>query len=317
MPVLCRATDRCPQRDARVTFRIHLLAISSLLGVLGCVDAEPRSDDGAIVDDLGRAVTVDAPPSRIVALVPSITDLILALGESDRLVARTRYDTDPRLAALPAVGGGLDPNIEAIIGLRPDLVIVWPSADQPLIGHLEATGIAVYGAGSQSLEDQERHTRQIGRLLGIAGRVDSLLAYIDSSFAALAMALADVPVVSALYVAWHDPPMTTGPGTFVDSIMTVAGGRNVFDDATADWPQVNMEEIVTRDPDVLILPVPDAGDSATIAWVHLTPGWRDLRAVKTGKLLLVDSELFSRPGPRIIDAATQLAELLHPGMIGP
>jgi iron complex transport system substrate-binding protein len=175
----------------------------------------------------------------------------------------------------------------------------------------------VYGAGSQSLEDQARHTRQIGQLLGIELRADSLLAHIDSSFAALAAALDGVPEVSALYVAWHDPPMTTGPGTFVDSIMSVAGGRNIFDDATADWPQVNMEEIVTRDPDVLILPVPDVRDSVTIAWVHLTPGWRDLRAVRTGKILLVDSELFSRPGPRIIDAAIQLAELLHPGMTGP
>ena len=143
------------------------------------------------------------------------------------------------------------------------------------------------------------------------------MADIDRSFAALATTLDGVPVVSALYVAWHDPPMTTGPGTFVDSIMTVAGGHNVFDDATSDWPQVNMEEIVTRDPDVLILPVPDVRDSATIAWVHLTPGWRDLRAVRTGKILLVDSELFSRPGPRIIDAAIQLAELLHPGAAGP
>ena len=298
-------------------FRLRLLAISSLLGVLACGDAELRSDDGAIVDDLGRTVTVDAPPSRIVALVPSVTDLIVALGESDRLVARTRYDTDPRLAALPAVGGGLDPNIEAIVGLRPDLVIAWPGADQPFIGQLEAAGIAVYGAGSQSLEDQERHTRQIGRLLGVERRADSLLAHIDSSFAALATALAGVSVVSALYVAWHDPPMTTGPGTFVDSIVTVAGGRNVFDDATTDWPQVNMEEIVSRDPDVLIVPVPSTSDSGAIAWVHQTPGWRDLRAVRTGRVLLVDSELFSRPGPRIIDAARQLAELLHPGVTGP
>lgn len=298
-------------------FRLRLLTISSLVGVSACAGAQPPPADGAIVDDLGRTVTVDSPPSRIVALVPSITDLILALGESDRLVARTRYDTDPRLAALPAVGGGLDPNIEAIIALRPDLVVVWPGADQPLIGQLDAAGIAVYGAGSQSLEDQERHTRQIGRLLGVEARADSLLAHLDSSFAALAAALAGVPVVSALYVAWHDPPMTTGPGTFVDSIMSVAGGRNIFDDATSDWPQVNMEEIVSRDPDVLILPVPVTGDSGAIAWVHQTPGWRDLRAVRTGRVLLVDSELFSRPGPRIIDAANQLAELLHPGVTGP
>ena len=295
----------------------RLLTISSLVGVSACAGAQPPPADGAIVDDLGRTVTVDSPPSRIVALVPSITDLILALGESDRLVARTRYDTDPRLAALPAVGGGLDPNIEAIIALRPDLVVVWPGADQPLIGQLDAAGIAVYGAGSQSLEDQERHTRQIGRLLGVEARADSLLAHLDSSFAALATALAGVPVISALYVAWHDPPMTTGPGTFVDSIMSVAGGRNIFDDATSDWPQVNMEEIVSRDPDVLILPVPVTGDSGAIAWVHQTPGWRDLRAVRTGRVLLVDSELFSRPGPRIIDAANQLAELLHPGVTGP
>ena len=306
-----------PQRAARVTLPVRLLAIGALLVVLACTGGEPPPGDGAIVDDLGRTVTVESPPGRIVALVPSVTDLILALGEGDRLVARTRYDTDPRLAALPAVGGGLDPNIEAIIGLRPDLVIAWPGADQPLIGQLEAAGIAVYGAGSQSLADQQRHTRQIGRLLGIEARADSLLARIDSSFTELATALAGTPVVSALYVAWHDPPMTTGPGTFVDSIMTLAGGLNVFRDAAADWPQVNMEEVVLRDPDVLILPVAATSDSGAIAWVHQTPGWRDLRAVRTGRVLLVESELFSRPGPRIIDAARQLAGLLHPGVTLP
>lgn len=297
-------------------FRTSLLAISSLLSVMACTGAEPQSGDGTVIDDLGRTVTVESPPERIVALVPSVTDLIVALGESDRLIARTRYDADSRLADLPAVGGGLDPNVEAIVGLRPDLVVAWPSADQPLIGHLEAAGITVYGAGSQSLEDQERHTRQIGRLLNIDDRADSLLAHLDSSFAALASTLAGVPAVSALYVAWHDPPMTTGPGTFVDSVITVAGGRNIFDDSAADWPRVNMEEIVSRDPDVLILPVSVVSDSGAIAWVHRTPGWSDLRAVKTGRVLLVDSELFSRPGPRIIDAATQLAELLHPEVTG-
>lgn len=288
-----------------------------LLGASGCTGTERPATAGTVVDDFGRNVILAQPPDRIVALVPSVTDLILALGEGDRLVARTRYDTDPRLANLPVVGGGLDPNIESIVGLRPDLVVAWPSADQPLVGHLEAAGITVYGAGSHSLEDQVRHTLQLGQLLGVSARAESLLATQDSTLAQLARAVIDAPVTTALYVAWHDPPMTTGPGTFVDSIMTLARARNVFHDTDGEWPQVNMEEIVARDPDVLIIPVASTSDSVAIAWVDQTPGWRDLRAVRSGRVLLVDSELFSRPGPRIVEAANQLVRQLHPDLVAP
>ena len=136
------------------------------------------------------------------------------------------------------------------------------------------------------------------------------MAHFDSSFASLKTTVAGVPALTALYVTWHDPPMTTGPGTFIDSIITVAGGQNIFSAATGDWPQVSMEEIVRRDPDVVILPV-NLGDPS-VAWLDKTPGWRDLRAVRTDRVLLVDTDLFSRPGPQVVEAAIQLARLLHP-----
>ena len=106
--------------------------------------------------------------------------------------------------------------------------------------------------------------------------------------------------------------MTAGPGSFIDEIITLAGGRNVFEDAAMEWPQVSMEEILQRDPDALILPVKDVSDSTSIAWVGKTVGWKELRAVREGRLLLVDTELFNRPGPGVVRAANQLARLLHP-----
>jgi iron complex transport system substrate-binding protein len=286
-----------------------------ILLVVACTGRE-RNTPGAIVDDMDRAITVAAPPERIISLVPSVTDLLVALGTADRLVARTRFDGGAALEHLPDVGGGLDPNIEAVVGLQPDLVIVWPSPDQPLIAQLDAIGIPVYGAGSQTLDDLARHTAQLGRLLHVEPQADSLQLEQTERFDRLATVLEGIEPVTALYVAWHDPPMTTGRGTFVDSILTASASHNVFDDATTDWPRVSLEELLKRDPDVVVLPVRDPTDRAAADWIHRSPGWRELRAVRTGRVMLVETELFSRPGPRVAEAAWQLARMLHPTAFG-
>jgi iron complex transport system substrate-binding protein len=284
-----------------------------LLPVLACAGTgDGVENQPVLVDDLGQAHTIGTPPKRIVSLIPSMTELVLMLGVGDRLVGRTDFDNDPRVAQLPSVGGGLDPSIEALVALEPELVIAWPGGDLPLATHLENMGIGMYAAEIQSLDDLRRHTVQLGRLLGAGPEAHMFLSGLDSSLAKLDSATMGLDRPTALYVVWHDPPMTAGPGTFLDEVITLAGGRNIFGDAAIDWPQISMEEILKRDPDALILPVKDVHDTTSIAWVYQTVGWKNLRAVRDGRLLLVDTELFNRPGPGVVLAANQLAQLLHP-----
>ncbi len=284
----------------------------------GCrTDANDREETpdaaGFVMDDLGRAVPVDSPAERVVSLLPSMTELVLALGASERLLARTRHDRDPRVEALPSLGDGMNPSLEALGRLRPDLVIAWADGgDRAVVERLEALGIQVYAAKSQTVEEILRHTDHIGRLLGLEDRADSLRGAMEEGLSEVSIRVADVEPVSVLYVVWHDPPVTTGSGTYLDALITAAGGRNAFADAGGGWPRVSVEEIVRRDPDVIIAGGAHDGTQPEPSWLHELPGWRSLRAVEEGGILVVDADLFNRPGPRVVEAARTLAAFLHP-----
>ncbi|NIP56918.1 MAG: ABC transporter substrate-binding protein [Gemmatimonadetes bacterium] len=258
-------------------------------------------------------MALDGPPSRVVSLLPSLTELVLALGEGERLVARTRYDRDPRVRDLPSVGGGLRPNLETIGRLLPDLVLTWADeGDDRLVDRLEALHIPVYSADSQTLIDIRRHTKNLGRMLDVEKRADRLLDSIDQGLAQIRSRVDGVERPTVFYVVWLDPPTTAGPKTYLDSLISIAGGTNAFFDAPARWPQVSLEEVLRRDPDVVVLATRHDGSPAESTWIHERSGWRSLTAVRRDRVLVVDADLFNRPGPRVVEAARTLAKFLHP-----
>ncbi len=263
-----------------------------------------------------RAAPGASPPTRIVSLLPSATDLVVALGAGDRLVARTEYDTDSSLARLPSVGQGMTPNWEVLTALRPDLVIVWPDHESPPeLGELARLGVRIYTPHTEGLADVAQTARELGHLLGREPAAESLVTSLDTNLAAVRRAVQGLPQPTVFYVVWHDPPMTTGPGTFIDEIIRAAGGRNLFHDAPAPWPQVSLEVALRRQPDVLVVPRGEKG--LNLDWLQTASGWRELRAVREGRVLRVDADLFNRPGPRVADAARALAALLHPEAFPP
>jgi len=283
-----------------------------------CVDGAGQScpeGPGAVVDDAGRTVDLPAPARRVISLIPATTELIVALGVTDRLLARTDYDTDPALAALPSVGQGLTPSVEWLVSLAPDLVIAWPDAQsRSVVGRLDALGIPTYGARIERIDDALSTIRRIGILLGLDARADSLARDVEAQLAEVGRAVEGRPRPSVFYVVWFDPPRTAGPGTFVDDLITLAGGTNIFADAPTGWPQVGLEEVVRRQPDVVIVPVGE-GNGASLERLRTTPGWSALRAVREGRVYEVDAEIFNRPGPRIGEVARRLATLLHPASL--
>lgn len=284
---------------------VRSVGLALLLSAISCAGRDTPSDEAR------------GPTRRVVSLIPSVTEVIQALGAGDRLVARTDYDTDPALADLPSVGRGLTPSLERLTMLQPDLVVSWPdNISRSITTRLADLGIDVYTPEIQTLADMYETTRALGRRLGTEGAADSLVDGIRNELQALRAALEGRPPRTVFYIVWYDPPTTAGPGTYIHELIEIAGGTNAFADARALWPQVSLEEVVRRQPDMLIVPK-GTGLDLDVKRLHTSVGWRDLRAVREGRIAEVDAELFGRPGPRVGEAARRLARILHPEAFEP
>ena len=291
-----------------VLFSILLLLLAA------CTGRTDRPATGAAItltDDAGHTVPLAAPAQRVISLVPSVTETIIALDAGDRIVGRTEYDRDSSLAAVPLIGRGLSPSIEAMIALHPDLVVVWASDKRgDLRGQLEKAKIPVLALEVQDTTDAFRVVGLMGWALGREAAGGMLLDSLRASLKATASIARQRSRRRVFYVVYNDPPMTAGPGTFIDQLLDIAGADNVFSDAASRWPTVSLEEVVKRDPDIVVLPV---GEMSAQVGERLrnTAGWRDLRAVKNGCLALVDADLVNRPGTNVAIAARRLEVLLH------
>ena len=256
-------------------------------------------------DDAGRIIRLSRPARRIVSLVPSVTESIVAMGERERLIARTDYDRGTALSGLPSVGGGLDPSPEALLALDPDLVIAWRTArPESYRDLLQDAGIPVYSAVIEDTSDVFRIYERLGTLLGIEPAADRLAGRLRDTLAAVA---ADRPAghpPSVLYVLPGSPPRTAGPDTFVAQLLEIAGGRLPFPELRERWPEVSLEAVVERQPDIVVVPIDSGQDLRGL--LEGRPGWSELEAVRSGRVVGVDGDLFSRPGPRLGEAAREL-----------
>jgi iron complex transport system substrate-binding protein len=266
----------------------------------------------SVVDDAGRTITLDAPAHRVISMIPAQTEIVKILGGVDRLVARTQWDKDTALSRLPSTGNALTPSVEWLTAQHPDLVIAWPDNDsRNVIEQLRPLGIPVYSSRVESLTEITSMIRRIGTLLGTDARADSLVRSIDAQLDSVRASVAGLPRPLVLYALSTDPPMAAGGSTFVGQVIEAAGGTNLFADVKQLWPQVSLEEIVRRQPDVILLPIGETG-SGSARNLQRAAGWRDLRAVKEGRVYEVDADLFHRPGASVGIAARTAAALLHP-----
>jgi len=278
--------------------------------------ASPADSAVSLVDDAGRRVTLPHPARRIVALVPSVTETVVALGAADRLVGRTDFDKGPAVAHLPSIGGGLDPSIETLVSLKPDLVLGWETSGRPeLRDRLTALGIPVFSIKTEDTTDVFRALRNVGRLTGRTAVADSLSASLRRELDQVRASVAGAARPTVFYMAWNDPPLTAGPKTFISQVIELAGGRNVFADATALWPTVSLEEIVRRQPEYVVVPLGE--QPSRVAAMKRAPGWRELRALQEGRAVQVPADVVNQPGPRIAEAARAMRDAIHPELRRP
>lgn len=256
------------------------------------------------------------PARRIVSLVPSITELLFVLGAGEQLLGVTSFCTWPEAArAVTVVGGGIAQtvSIESIVSLRPDLVYVSGAGQESIMETLRRLGVRVELVDPQNLEDTLGSFLAIGDQTGHRAAAEALVAEVRRRLAELAQRLDGRPRPRVFYQVWDEPRLSAGPETILAAVIRAAGGENLFDDVRERWPQVSEEAIVIRRPEVILAP-DYHGPRLSVDSLAATPAWRDLPAVRHGRVHQLDGDIISRSGPRIAEAIRRVARLLHPDL---
>lgn len=295
-----------------MSFRWSSLALSSLL-ILACAEqqadrrARPRAGPGLVVDDFGDTVAL-RQASRIASLNPTTTELLFTLGAGSRVVGRTTYDEWPAEARrVPDVGGGIRPNVEAILAVRPDLVILYASNDnRDAARAIRAAGVATLGIRIDRVADLRRAAALVGAIAGDSAGAVAIADSVEASIARTRAAVASLPRPRVLWYLWDNPLLVLGGGSYQSELLDAAGGANVYADRPEPAAQVALEDVLRRDPEVILL------DSARVATIARSRRWARTSAVRSGRLLPVDDALLNRPGVTMGMAAAALARELHP-----
>jgi iron complex transport system substrate-binding protein len=266
-----------------------------------------------VVDESGRTVRVPQLPSRIVSLAPSLTETLYALGVQDRLVGDTDYcDYPPDAQKKRKVGGIVNPNLEEIAALHPDLVLVTKEINRlETVRALDTLGIPAYATHARNVDDILSTTQKLADLLGVPEAGKSLAADLQARLAALHARLEALPPSRVLFIVWTHPLISVGENTFIADALRKADATSIVD-ATQDWPQMNLEEVVRLQPDYLVFAASHSESAARdFEALSVLPGWKLLDAVRNRRFAII-SEAVNRPAPRIVSAIEDLARQLHP-----
>ncbi len=277
---------------------------------VACRDAA-RAPTPVLHDDFGAPVLIGTPPRRIVSLNPTTTEILFTIGAGSRVVGRTQYDLFPDSAALvPNLGPGLRPNVEAIMGARPDLVLLYASTDnKPAADRLAKAGVTVVSFKIDRIEHFERVTRLLGRITGDSARAYAVVDSVAATLARVRAATAGLPRPTVFIHGWDKPVIAITGGSFMTQLLDIAGARNIYDSIPGPSSTVTLEDVVQRDPQY-VLAHPTEADR-----MRRSAAWRAVRAVREGRVLVYDSNLVARPSVQLGAAAASFAELLHPGAL--
>jgi cobalamin transport system substrate-binding protein len=267
-----------------------------------------------VADDDGVPVTLDAAPTRIVTFAPSATEVVFALGLGDEIVGVSgKYDDFPPAARqIPEVGGagefGVDPNVEKVVSLDPDIVLTIEGGDQ-WKARLRDLGVPVFTTNSTDLDDLLHDIVTVGRVTGALPQAERLVARMGAASDAVKAEVGSEPPVTCFFEVSFQPLYTVGPGSFIYDLLQRAGCDPVTSDAKDAYPQWSVEELVRDDPRVYLVSSESGG---TVAQVERRPGFDALTAVRQHRVFLVNSDLVSRAGPRVVAGLRELARALHP-----
>jgi len=278
----------------------------ALLLALACGSGGESVETGH--DDFGRPFPPLESAQRIVSLGPSSTEILYTLGAGDRLVGRSRWDRWPvAVLSIPEAGDAIRPSIERVLALHPDLVVLYAATDnRPAADALTRAGVPVVALRIDRIEQYLGAVRLLGALAGARERGDSVASALRTELDEVRRRTAGGTRPSVFLPAWEQPLMTLGRGSFLSELVEIAGARNVYADRAEPSLTISMEDVVRRDPDIVLT------GPVSAARIKGDPAWRVLRAVREGRVLAYDTMLVSQPSTRLGEAARSLSALLRP-----
>ena len=285
-----------------------MVVLLSIAFVLTACTPNEQTPTQYVVDDLGRLVTINGTPERIISLAPSNTEILFALGLGDRVVGVTMYcDYPPEAQDKEKVGDYYGPDIEKIIALQPDLVLATDFHRFDLIPALEQQGVAVFAVAPQTLDDVLESIQKIGQIadkeaeaLELVDRMTSKIEEIEEQ----TKELEEKPRV--FYMTWQDPMWTIGRATWIDDLINISGGVNIFSQYFESGAMVEIEWVILLNPEIIIT------SEWSYDWALNATELASTNASQTGRIYTFDDDLAQRPGPRLVEGLEWFAYLIHP-----
>ncbi len=304
---------------AAAALAVVLLALAALAACGSSGGASSSASPSAagpvtVTDDSGHQVTLARPATRVVSLAPANTEIAFALGAGGKLVAGTSYDDYPAAAkALPKIGDFQSPSVEKIVSFQPDLVLAAGGIQAGLRAKLENLGIKVFVVDPSTLDGVYTDLTALGKLLGVSDKATTVVAAMKQRADAVEQKVAGLSRPTVFVEIYSKPLMTAGKATFIDNLVTLAGGTNIGDAAGSGFPSFSSEVLFKDDPDVYVA---TTGSMATPVQIARRSGYSGLKAVKDGRVYVIEDNLLVRPGPRLVDGLEQLAQMIHPEVFG-
>jgi iron complex transport system substrate-binding protein len=283
-----------------------------LLSALALAACEKSTRDAATVrDDFGDPVRIGVAPTRIVSLNPATTEILFTLGAGSRLIGRTKYDLWPDSARLiPALGDGIRPNVEVVLGTHPDLVLLYASQDNRRAAErFRSAGVNTLSLKVDHIADFRRAVSLLGAVLHDSARARTVIDSVQNTLDRVQAATKGSSRPTVFWHIWDAPLITVGAGSFMNELVDIAGARNVYADIKGPSAEISLEDVARRDPDFIL-----AGPVGAMQ-IQSDTRWRIVRAARDKKVFVVDTLLVARPSVRLGEAAVSLANLFHPGTV--
>ena len=268
---------------------------------------------GAFEDEIGRKVEMKGPPQRIISVAPSVTEILFALGLGEKIVGVSSYcNFPPEALGKEKVGGYITPSMEKILSLRPDLVFQTADGDlKAFVNRLAGFGIPVYITNPRSLTETLKAILKIGEATFSLPAARVHVEAMQAKITGVQERIAGRSRLRVLHAMSVDPLISSGKGTFVHDLIALSGGENIAADARGKHPLLSMEEVIARDPQVILLSSMLSNEpmNSQKKWWER---YREISAVRTGRIKVIQADLILRPSPRIVDGLAEVARAIHP-----
>lgn len=300
-------------------FLLYFLCLILVISLLGCANvSSPKvveeKDTGGyplqITDSVGREVTIEKQPQKIVSLAPATTEILFAIGADDQLVGVSEYCDYPEEALeKPKMGDFMNPNFELILESEPDLIFVAAGEQEDFIQRLTELGIKVIVLDADNVEQVLQNITTAGKITGHQDKAQQLVGELEARIEEVKSKVTTSSRIPAVFFeVWDDPLMTAGPNSFIDDLIKLAGGKNIAEDLPKRFAEFSQELLFERNPEIYIL----NNHAHTPEDVKARPGYDAIKAIQDDRVYTVEDDLVTLPGPRIVDGLEELAKIIHP-----